>query len=92
MCYPLRRLLQLKAWYFCRDKRINSIQYNECEPVYSELKPPVAPGVALAAPRLCSFSPTFFCTSLNLATHLSMQTLSPLFKSASAYRALMHLL
>jgi hypothetical protein len=41
---------------------------------------------------LCNFSPTFFCTSLNFATHLSMHTPSPLFKSVSAYRGLMHLL
>lgn len=35
---------------------------------------------------------TFLLTSKNFATHLSMQTLSPLFKSGSVYRVLTHLL
>jgi len=59
--------------------------------LYTWVNPPVAPPATLAAPRACSFSPTFFCTSLNFATHLSMHTLSPLSKSGSAYRWLMHL-
>lgn len=43
------------------------------------------------APAVCSFSPTFLLTSKYLATQRSMQTLSPLFKSPSAYRGEMHL-
>lgn len=39
---------------------------------------------------LCSFSPTRLFTSKNFDTQRSMQTLSPLFKSPSAYRVLMH--
>ena len=49
------------------------------------------PGPApAAAPTACIFSPTLLLTSKNLATQRSMQTLSPLLRSPSAYRVLMH--
>jgi hypothetical protein len=74
------------------EVEVNKSGYRATKRDYSGVKPPGDPPPALAAPLLCNFSPTFFCTSLNLATHLSMQTLSPLFKSPSAYRVLIHLL
>ena len=49
------------------------------------------PAAAAPAPMPCNFSPTFLFTSKNLATQRSMQTLSPLFRSPSAYLGLMHL-
>ena len=52
-------------------------------------KAPVAPLVF--APTLCNRSPTFLFASKNLATHRSMQTLSPLLRSPSVYRVLIHL-
>ena len=48
------------------------------------------PAPPALAPNACSFSPTFLFTSKNLATQRSMQTLSPLLRSPSAYRVLMH--
>jgi hypothetical protein len=48
---------------------------------------PVAPAFA---PTLCNRSPTFLFASKNLATHRSMQTLSPLLSSPSVYRVLTH--
>jgi hypothetical protein len=53
---------------------------------------PNAPAAPLAfAPTLCNRSPTFLFASKNLATHRSMQTLSPLLRSPSVYRVLIHL-
>lgn len=51
--------------------------------------PPGAPPPA-AAPTFCIFSPTFLFTSKNFDTQRSIQTLSPLLRSPSAYRGLMH--
>jgi len=50
---------------------------------------PVAPLVF--APTPCNRSPTFLFASKNLATHRSTQTLSPLLRSPSVYRVLIHL-
>ena len=51
---------------------------------------PNVPVVPAFAPTLCNRSPTFLFASKNLATHRSMQTLSPLLSSPSVYRVLTH--
>jgi len=55
--------------------------------LYNEVKPPAPPA---AVPMVCNFSPIFLFASKNLATHRSMQTLSPLLRSPSKYRWLIH--
>jgi hypothetical protein len=47
------------------------------------MPPPPPPPACAPCAALCIFSLTFIFTSKNLATHRSMHTLSPLFRSAS---------